>query len=84
MVPPPPGFPGVWVGFPGSPGGAPVVLWCCLIYALNRAIVFSWLFFFEISSIWKLCGMAGRARPRPLEVDSGPGDGGSEGVRGAP
>ncbi len=31
-----------------------------------------------------LFGMAGRPRSRPLGVDSGPGQGGSEGVPGAP
>ncbi len=41
-----------------------------------------WLFYFV--SIPELFGMAGGPRSRRLGVDSGPGRGGSEGVRGAP
>ncbi len=40
--------------------------------------------FFDLVSIRKLSGMAGRHRSRPLGVDSGPGEGGSEGVWWAP
>ncbi len=40
--------------------------------------------FFDFVSIRELFGMAGGPRSRPSGVDSGPGEGGSEGVRGAP
>ncbi len=46
--------------------------------------VFVFLSFFDFVSVLALFGMAGRACSRPRGVDSGPGDAGSEGVRGAP
>ena len=50
---------------------------------LGVFLYFYWSFF-DFVSIRELFGMAGRPRSRPLGVDSGPGEGGSEGVRGAP
>ena len=57
----------------------------CYGLRAGRLGVFSYFYwsFFDFVSIRELFGMAGRPRSRPLGVDSGPGEGGLEGVRGA-